>query len=608
MHWFITIFIMNKRLPKKFQTFLTHIHKWRYRHITETQFVFILAVAVGLLAGLGVVLLKNLTHFIQDLFERRFIVDYHTALYFVFPIIGLLLLFFIRKYILKKPLTHAIPSTLYAISKKKGIIERYKMYYALLLAPITAGFGGSVGLQGPAVSAGAALGSNLAQVFHMDIKTRMLLIGCASAGAMAAMFKAPIAAIVFAVEIFSLELAFTSLIPLLLASVSAVITSYFFRGTDVLFSFDLKDTFQIGDIGFYILLGLGSGLASIYFSKIYFAITNFFKKIDNPVKRLVIGGTTIGLLLYLIPPLYGEGYALINNLLHGNELAIFENSLANSYTDNIWVVVGLLLGVTLFKAIAMTTTFAAGGVGGIFIPTLVMGSAMGNVYAKIINNLGFGFSVSESNFTLIGMTGLMAGVLHAPLTAIFLIAEITGGYELFVPLMLVAAISFAITKHFVSHSIYTSELAKKGELLTHDKDKNVIMMMDFNKLIETNFVTLTADQTLGNMLRKAVAKSSRNIFPVIGKEGDFLGVVLLDDIRDIMFKKKLYKKMNVRQFMHAAPELIDYDLDDGHSVMRKFKESGAWNLPVIKEGKYFGFISRSKLLTAYRNKLIEVSL
>ncbi len=600
--------VMNKKLPKKIQSLLKRIHKWRYKHITETQFVYVLAALVGFLAGLGVVLLKNITHFIHELLEGKFVVDYHTALYFIFPIIGLLLVHLIRNFFLKKELTHAIPSTLYAISKKKGIIESYQIYYALLLAPITAGFGGSVGLQGPAVSTGAALGSNLAQLFHMDQKTRMLLIGCASAGAMAAMFKAPIAAIIFAVEIFSLQLAFTSLIPLLLASVSAVITSFFFRGTDVLFSFDLIDTFQIGDIGFYILLGLGSGLASIYFSKIYFAITDFFKKIDNPMKRLFIGGTIIGLLLYLIPPLYGEGYSLINNLLHGDELALFENSLLYAYTDHVWVVIASLLGITLFKAVAMTTTFAAGGVGGIFIPTLVMGSAMGNVYAKIINNIGLGFTVSESNFTLIGMTGLMAGVLHAPLTAIFLIAEITGGYELFVPLMIVAAISFAMTKHFVSHSIYTSELAKKGELLTHNKDKNVIMMMDFNKLIETNFISLTPEQSLGFMLTKAVAKSSRNIFPVVGNSGEFMGVVLLDDIRDIMFKKELYQKMKVRQFMHAAPEIIDFDKDNGYSIMKKFKESSAWNLPVIKDEKYLGFISRSKMLTAYRNKLIEVSL
>jgi len=590
------------------QAALTFIHKWRYRNITETQFIYTLAILVGFLAGLGVVLLKNITHFIQKLLTGNIIKDYQSAFYFIFPIIGLLLIYLLRKFVLKKKTTHAIPHTLYSISKKKGIIERYQLYYSLLLAPITAGFGGSVGLQGPAVSTGAAIGSNVAQLFHMNVKTRMLLIGCASAGAMAAMFKAPIAAIVFAVEIFSLEMAFTSLIPLLLASISAVVTSYFFRGTDVLFSFDIKDAFEIGDIWFYLILGVVSGIASIYFSKIYFAITNFFNRMDSMIKRLLIGGVGIGLMLYFIPPLYGEGYGLINNLLHGNELAIFENTFVQNYSDNIWMIVTLLMGVTLFKAIAMTTTFAAGGVGGIFIPTLVMGSALGNAFAKIINHFGLGFSVSESNFTLIGMTGLMAGVLHAPLTAIFLIAEITGGYELFVPLMIVAAISFSITRRWVPHSIYTSELAQKGELLTHDKDKNVIMMMDFNSLIESNFTSIKPEQSLRSMLNDAVAKSSRNIFPVVNDENEFLGVVLLDDIRDVMFKSELYDKMTVRQFTHGAPELLDYDLDDGYSVMRKFKESGAWNLPVIKNGKYFGFISRSKMLTAYRNKLLEVSI
>ncbi len=599
---------MHASFPKRLQVALTFIHKWRYKNVTETQFIYILAVLVGFLAGLGAVLLKNITHFIQELLTGRIIKDYQSAFYFIFPILGLLLIFVLRKFVLKKKTTHAIPHTLYSISKKKGIIDRYQLYYSLLLAPITAGFGGSVGLQGPAVSTGAAIGSNVAQLFHMNVKTRMLLIACASAGAMAAMFKAPIAAIVFAVEIFSLEMAFTSLIPLLLASVSAVVTSYFFRGTDILFSFELKDAFEIGDIGFYLILGIVSGVASIYFSKIYFAITNFFNKMDSMIKRLMIGGVGIGLMLYFIPPLYGEGYSLINNLLHGNEVAIFENTFVQGYSDNIWMMIALLMGVTLFKAVAMTTTFAAGGVGGIFIPTLVMGSSLGNAFAKIINHLGLGFSVSESNFTLIGMTGLMAGVLHAPLTAIFLIAEITGGYELFVPLMIVAAISFSITKRWVPYSIYTSELAQKGELLTHDKDKNVIMMMDFNTLIERNFTSIKPNQSLRSLLNDAVAKSSRNIFPVINDQKEFLGVVLLDDIRDVMFKTELYDKLTVSQFTHGAPEILDYDLDNGYSVMKKFKESGAWNLPVVKNGKYYGFISRSKMLTAYRNKLIEVSI
>jgi len=583
----------------------TQFFKWRYKHISNQQFTYILSILVGLLAGLGSVILKNLTHLIQTLLEGEIIKNYHHAFYFIFPIIGLFIVYLIKKYFLKKEINHGIPSTLYAVAKKNGIIDRYKIYASLITAPITAGFGGSVGLQGPAVSTGAALGSNLAQFFHIDAKTRMLLIGCATAGAMASMFKAPIAAIIFAIEIFSLDLAFASLVPLLLASVSAVITSYFFRGQDVLFSFDLTDTFQIKDIGFYILLAIATGFASVYFSKIYFKITHFFDQIKSPIKRLLIGGVIIGILLFFIPPLFGEGFGLINNLLHGNHLKAIGNvPFFTDFTENIWVIIMLLIGITIFKAIAMTVAFSAGGVGGIFIPTLVMGSTLGNVLAKIINNVGLGFNVSESNFTLIGMTGLMAGVLHAPLTAIFLIAEITGGYELFVPLMLVSAISYALTKQFVENSIYTEELAKRGELLTHDKDKNALLLMDINKIIERNFISVTPEMKLGRMLKDAVAKSNRNLFPVINKEEEFLGIVLLDDIRTIMFKKKMYKKVFVRDLMHSAPDVIFYDADSMQTIMNKFTDSNAWNLPVIKDDKYYGFISKSKLLTTYRKKLV----
>jgi CIC family chloride channel protein len=595
-------------MPAKLKQIIRSFLIWKYKYISETQFIYILSILVGLLAGLGTVALKNITHFIQELLEGKFIAEIHSSLYFVFPVIGLLLVHVIVKYVIKRRIHHGIPSTLFSISKQNGIIERYKMYASLITAPITVGFGGSVGLQGPAVSTGAALGSNVARFFHMSTKTRMLLIGCASAGAMASMFKAPIAAIIFALEIFSLELAFSSLVPLLLASVSAVVTSYFFMGTDVLFSFELIDKFEIGDLGFYALLGIGTGLASVYFSKSFFAITNFFKKIKNPLQRVIVGGIAIGVMLYFIPPLFGEGYGLINNLLHGDHLAAIGSvPFIGEFRENIWVIIALLVGITIFKAVAMTTTFAAGGVGGIFIPTLVMGSVLGNAFAKIINNLGMGFNVSESNFTLIGMTGLMAGVLHAPLTAIFLIAEITGGYDLFVPLMLVAAVSFAITRHFISHSIYTLELAKRGELITHDRDKNVLMMMDLSKVIETNFITLSPDMYLGEILRKAVAKSSRNNFPVVNKNNEFLGVLLLDDIRGIMFDEKLYDKVKVANLMHSAPAIIDMDEDSMETVMNKFSETGAWNLPVLSKGKYFGFVSRSRMLTAYRRNLIKIT-
>ncbi|WP_223551344.1 chloride channel protein [Aestuariivivens sp. NBU2969] len=588
-----------------FKSLLRQFLIWKYKHISEQQFIYALSILVGFLAGIGTVSLKNLTHSIRLLFELDFFKDYQSSMYFIFPIIGLLLVYIIKQTWLKKHIGHGISTTLHAISKLNGIIPRYNIYAALITAPLTVGFGGSVGLQGPAVSVGAALGSNTARLFHMNTKTRMLLIGCAAAGAMASMFKAPIAAIIFAVEIFSLDIAFGSLVPLLLASVSAVITSYFFLGTDVLLRFELIDQFEINDIAFYIVLGLVTALASVYFSKIFFAITNFFKQFESRAKRLLIGGLAIGTMLYVIPPLYGEGYGIMNNLLKGDHLAAIGTTPFNLDLSNIWIVIALLLGISVFKAIAMTTTFGAGGVGGVFIPTLVMGSALGNAFAKIINNIGFDFHVSESNFTLIGMTGLMAGVLHAPLTAIFLIAEITGGYELFVPLMLVSAISFAITKYYVSHSIYTLKLAERGELITHNKDQNVLMVLDIDKVIETNFIILKPDMTLGEILKKAVAKSSRNHFPVVNDKHEFLGVIRLDDIRHMMFDANLYDKVDASSLMHADYGIIDYDHDSMNDIMEQFKTTGAWNLPVIKDGKYYGYISKSKLLTAYRRQLIN---
>ncbi|UAM97627.1 chloride channel protein [Polaribacter litorisediminis] len=579
---------------------------WRYKTISERQFLYILSILVGFLAGLGTVFLKNFTHYIQLLLSVDFLKKSENSLYFVYPIIGLILVAIIKKNWLKKHIGHGISTTLFAISKRKGIIPKYNIYASLLTAPLTVGFGGSVGLQGPAVSAGTALASYTSQLFHMSTKTRMLLIGCATAGAMSSMFKAPIAGIVFALEVFSLDIAFVSLVPLLLASISAIITSYFFLGSEVLLGFELNDKFEINELGFYAIFGIFTGIISIYFSVVYFAIRKFFYQFKKRYVRLLIGSFIIAFILYLMPSLYGEGYGLINNLLKGNHIAAIGNTPFSFDHDNIWMVILLLLLITFFKAIAMSTTFAAGGVGGIFIPTLVMGSALGNAFAKMINNSGLGFEVSEANFTLIGMTGLMAGVLHAPLTAIFLIAEITGGYDLFVPLMLVAAISFSFTKYFVSNSIYTYKLAQRGELITHNKDKNVMMMLQIDELIETNFKPVQPDMLLGDMLKKAVAKSARNIFPVIDKKNQFLGIVLLDDIRPVMFDSKMYTTVTVETFMKAAPETI-LDTDSVEKVMDKFKTSNAWNLPVVKNGIYIGFISKSKLLNAYRNKLVEVT-
>ena len=437
----------------------------------------------------------------------------------------------------------------------------------------------------------------------MNSKTRILLVGCAAAGAISSIFKSPIAAIIFAIEVFSLDLTLTSLIPLLLASVSAVVTSYFFLGNENLFNFNLSEQFQLSDIPFYLALGVGTAFASIYFTKMHFAITKFFERFKRKLHKLIFGGLAIGVMLYFIPPLYGEGLGFVTSLLDGNHIEALGKTPVDNYLDNIWVVIVLLIGITIFKAIAMTTTFAAGGSGGIFIPTMVMGSALGNVVAKIINQ--FGFNVSEANFTLVGMAGLIAGVLHAPLTAIFLIAEITGGYDLFIPLMLTSAISFLITKNVLNYNIYTRELSERGELLTHNKDETVLTLMALDSVIEQNFRTIQPEMTLGNMLLEAVAKSNRNLFPVVDADNILVGIILLDDIREFMFDTTLYHSLHVHDIMHAAPDYILYEEDNMKAVMKKFQDSSAWNLPVLKDGKYYGFVSKSKLLTAYRRKLIN---
>ena len=587
---------------------LVRFLKWRYKHISNKHFISIASAIIGLLSGLVAVTIKNLTHFIQELLEGEFIREIHNVFYFIFPIIGLFLVLLSIKYIVKKPVEHGIPSTLYSISKLKGLMPRRMMWASLLTAPLTVGFGGSVGLEGPTVATGAAIGSNFSRLFHLNQTTRTLLIGAAAAGTMASIFKAPIAAIVFAVEIFSLELTLASMIPLLLASITAVLTSYFFFGDDVLLHFQVQDKFQLTDVTFYIFLGVASAMVSIYFSKIYFGVGNFFKRFQNPYKRLLIGGILLGTVVYFIPPLFGEGFVTINNVLKGNITAVVKNNIFHTVNDNIWVVVALLSGLVLFKVVAMSFTFGAGGIGGVFAPTLFTGSVFGYLIALMINNSNlFSHQLSLTNFAMVGMAGLMAGVLHAPLTAIFLIAEITGGYELFVPLMIVASISFLITKRYIPHNIYAAELAKRGQLITHDKDNNVLMMLDINKIIETNFIVLTPEMKLGQVLKNAVTKSSRNHFPVVNDEQEFLGVIRLDDIRHIMFDTTIYDKVKVSDLMHADAGIINIDKDNAQIIMKKFKTTGAWNLPVIKNGKYFGYISKSRLLTAYRRKLIHVT-
>lgn len=592
-------------MEQKFTYYLKRFLVWRAKHISEKRFILILSGVIGFTSGIGAVLLKNLTHFIQWLLEGKIVEDVHNAFYFVFPLIGFVLAFAVMKYVIKHKISHGIPTTLHSISKEKGKLKRYQMFGSILTAPLTVGFGGSVGLEGPTVSTGAAISSNIAQMLHLNQKNRNLLIGAAAAGALSSIFKAPIAAIIFAVEVFSLDLTVVSMLPLLIASVSAILTSYLFFGSQTILPFEITQGFTAKHLPFYLLLGAATGLVSIYFTFIYERIQNLFEKLKSSKLKLIVGGISLGAILFLFPSLYGEGFEVINQLLEGNyNLDLF--STLDWFSDSAYGLLLLLLIVGLLKIVATSISFGAGGVGGIFAPTLFMGAVFGHLLAKIIHMTGLSTSVSTSNFTLLGMSGLMAGVLHAPLTAIFLIAEVTGGYELFIPLMITSAMGYAITKMVMPHSVYTMELGRKGDLITHDKDHAVLTLMDIDSVIETNFIPVHPTMNLGEIIHSAVVKSKRNIFPVIDPDNkQFLGVILLDDIRSKMFKPELYNEIFVAEIMHSAPDLIDLEKDKMTYIMDKFERSGAWNLPVVKNGVYQGFISKSKLLTAYRRKLIH---
>lgn len=586
----------------KIAGYLSDFLEWRKQKISDRQFILFLSVIIGLAVGFAAVIIKNLVHLIQS-FCEGFANQYGTTLFIVYPSIGILITVLFVKYINKNPVRHGIPSVLFSISKNNGVIKRHNLYSSIITSALTVGFGGSVGLEGPTVATGAAIGSNIGQLFKLDYKQIVLLLGCASAGAMAAIFKAPITAIVFALEVIMLDLTMAAIVPLLISSATAALTSYFFMGQNYLYSFEIKEHFILSDTPFYILFGVFCGLISLYFTRVYKFLTGWFERIDNYMRRLIIGGIFLGILIFFIPSLYGEGYEVINKSLHGNFSFLFESTLYENYQGSILAVLIIISLIVLTKAFATTITFGSGGVGGIFAPTLFLGANTGLLFSKVLETIGF--SLSESNFALAGMAGLISGVIHAPLTAIFLIAEITGGYNLFMPLMIVATISFATIRIFETNSVYTFQLAKRGELMTHHKDKAVLMRLNLKELIETDFHTIHPDATLGDLVQ-VVSKSHRNIFPVVDKDGIFKGIVKLDSIRDIMFRPEQYDIVYVKDIMFMPDHIID-PRDLMEDVARKFQESGRFNIAVIENGKYLGFISRAKLFSSYRKMLSEFS-
>jgi CIC family chloride channel protein len=587
---------------------LSSITAWLEKHLTKQQLLILISAIVGLLSGLVAVVIKNLTYLIQSLLGGGYISNYHNAYYFAFPVIGLLLVYLFSKFILKKEIGQGISTTLYSISRRNGFMRKFQNYASIITAPITLGFGGSAGLEAPTVVSSAAISTSFSKFLNLTQASRTLMIGCAAAGAMSSIFQAPVAGIIFAIEIFSLDLTLVSMIPLLVASVSSILTSYFFFGSDIILHTQLGEAFEISDVPFYIALGIFTAVASITFTKVYIYTFKKFNSFKSKFNKILVGGLILSAILFLVPQIYGEGYASINELLSGNNTLVTQNKLFQDW-DVTWMVIVFLLILVIFKMIATSVTIAAGGIGGIFAPVLFMGSMIGHCYALVINTLGFTKTpVSLSQYTLVGMAGLIAGVMHAPLTAIFLIAEITSGYSLFIPLMITAAISYVITSQFQPNSLYTMELAERGDLVTHNKDQTVLTLMDIHQVIEDNFKVLKVDMTLEEVVNEGVIKSKRNLFPIVDESHMFKGIILLDNIRTIMFDKTLYQEMTVTDMMENAPDIIELNDCRMNDIMKKFQDTDAWNLPVVRDGKYVGFISKSKLLTAYRQKLIEVTV
>lgn len=576
---------------------------WRVRRIPDRQFIGMVAVLVGLGAGLAAVILKNAVHFIRLVIVDGLIASYQPYLFFLFPMIGIAITILFIRYVVGKKVKHGIPNILYSIAQTEGKIDRHNIYSSVVTSALTVGFGGSVGLEGPTVSTGAAIGSNVGQLLRLNQKQISLLIACACAGAIASIFKAPIAAIVFAVEVIMIDLTMASIIPLLIASVSGALTSYLLLGSGYLYAFHLTETFMLRDIPFYIVLGITAGLLSTYFTRFYISTNKLFKKIGGAWNRLLIGGLLLGGLIFLIPAFYGEGYEAVNSCLRGDYSYIFNNSMFTELQGNFSAILILLTAIVMLKVFATAITFGAGGVGGVFAPALFIGANLGVLFSFVSRWLGF--QLNTSNFALVAMAGMMAGVLHAPLTAIFMIAEITGGYSLFLPLMIVSTIAFITTRYSVPYSIYTHQLAERGQLLTHDKDRNMLKMLNVSDLIETNFQIIKPEMTLGELV-KVIARSERNVFPVTDLKGTYMGIILLNDVREIMFEPEKYQSVFVKDLMFM-PEMMVSPEDSMEVVARLFQETGNYNLPVVRNGLYLGFVSRANVFSAYRKLLKEYS-
>ena len=574
---------------------------WRERHLPDKTFVVMLALIVGITSGLAAVLLKTLIGLIAGFLTSRFNAEQGNLLYLVFPAIGILLASLYVYYIAREPISHGVTRVLYALALKKSRLKIHNMYSSLIASSVTIGFGGSVGAEGPIVFTGAAIGSNLGQAFRLTPQTLTMLVACGAAAGIAGIFKAPIAGMLFTIEVLMLDLTAGAAIPLITASVAGATVAYVFTGYNVEFFFSQSEPFYASRIPFVVLLGVFCGFVSLYFITLIDRVERGFKRMRNRWVRWAVGGITLSLLIYLMPPLYGEGYDGISRLISGDVTGIFNNSLFYHYRDNTVAVLLFLFALGAFKVFATAATNGGGGVGGTFAPSLFVGVMAGVFFAYLFNHLGFldpNMPLSIKNFALMGMAGVMAGVMHAPLIA----AEMTGGYELFLPLLIVSASSYGVCRIFTPYGIYSRRLAKRGELLTHQKDRTVLTLLKMDSVIEKDFSVVHPDMSLKDMV-DIIAQSHRNLFPVTDEDGKLLGVVQLDDIRNIMFRPDLYRRMQVNRFMAIPPAKVVVGTPM-EKVMKTFDDTSAWNLPVVdEEGHYVGFVSKSKIFNSYRQVL-----
>lgn len=572
--------------------------------LPESHMLLILAFIVGLGSGIAAVILKYLIEIISSLLISWFDSNSDNILYLLYPGVGMLISLLIVRLVIKDDIGHGVTKVLLAVSRNNSKIKSHNTWSSVLTSSLTIGFGGSVGAEAPIVYTGAAIGSNIAKSLGLSYKHMTILLGCGAAGAVAGIFKAPMAGILFTLEILLFNISMTSVLPLLVSSVTATAVSYLFLGDSVAFGNDIE-SFRMANIPYYILLGIFCGFVSLYFTRMTLALEDRIKDITNPYRRWLYCSLSLGVLIFLFPPLYGEGYTMLEHLLNNTPMEAVGSTIYARLFEWKWFVPIFFSLVLIFKVFAMSFTNAGGGVGGTFGPTLIVGGLSGFVLARVINLLGI-HELPETNYVLVGMAGLMAGVMQAPMTAIFLIAEITGGYALLMPLIITSAISFATIRTFEPYSIYTKRIAKRGDLLTHDSDQAVLTLLKTSQLIETDFKAIGIEESLGDMVRK-VSESTRNLFPVIDREGKFQGIISLDDIRHIMFNQDLYNAVFVYNIMKEAPDVVysDERMDD---VMKKFEKTGAWNLPVVdKENHYLGFVSKSKIFSSYREQLQQVS-